>query len=256
MLTLHSDSFITVARSIRNALIDAPRVNVGEWQAIRGDIPQASTVEVEDVSFTYILPGSLDQLRAEVHPSLPWADDHFAERVSGIPHNPPPSEAWWPYRQREGNTDHKQTEIFSHTYPERLWPKGISGFEPEGIRYRLGDLSDVVSLLQRSRHTRQAFIPIWYPEDTGAVENQRVPCTLGYHVMIRDGQLKIVYYIRSCDYLRHFRDDVYLAARLARWIADQLSPMTVVDRLVMHVSSMHVFQADVPRLISSKRLDT
>jgi hypothetical protein len=251
--------FPSVISALREALIEAPRVDVGEWQARLGG-PQSLTVEVEDVSFGWIIPIAGD-LRHEIRPSWPWAEDHFQERVSGRPLNPSPSEAWWPYRVR-GNEAHKQHGAFSHTYPERIWPREAGRFNTEpamGIRFAYGDLGDVVSLLASRPHTRQAYLPIWFPEDTGATEGQRVPCTLGYHFLIRNNRLKIVYYIRSCDFLRHFRDDVYLACRLAQWVVDQVSEMTETivtpSHLIMHISSLHVFESDVPRLRSARDLE-
>ena len=40
--------------------------------------------------------------------------------------------------------------------------------------------------------------------------------------MLRDEKLHLWYFIRSCDYVRHFRDDIYLAARLLLWVLDEL----------------------------------
>jgi len=233
---------------ILNHLEAAPVIPVGEWQSIQNkDMPQASTIEVEDVSFKIQLPLGISELQELIEPNLPWAEDHFQERISGIPHNPPPSAAYWPFAQR-GHEDFTVEKKFSHTYPERMWPKfagdtiGANG----GIRYSLGDLDDVVKLLRERPGTRQAYLPIWFPEDTGAVEGQRVPCTLGYHFLVRNGYLKIVYYIRSCDYYRHFRDDVYMAARLAQWTSEQIG--ATVGTLAMHISSLHVFKAERGRV--------
>lgn len=236
---------------IAGLLADAPVVDVGEWQAIRGDIPQAKTIEVEDVSLHLEIDSTVKAWREQVHPNLPWAEEHFQERVSGIPHNPPPSHVRWPFAQGS-NEAHLTDTRFSHTYPERLWSR-FAGSRMEfaiqgnqGIRYRYGDLEDVVALLKSSLHTRQAYVPIWFPEDTGAVDGQRVPCTLGYHLMVRNGGLKIVYYIRSCDFFRHFNDDVYMAGRLAQWVGERIGvPAT---RLVMHISSMHIFEPERERV--------
>jgi hypothetical protein len=67
---------------------------------------------------------------------------------------------------------------------ERYWPKYINWAQDEepqdamfGIRYNYGDLNDVVDLLARSPATRQAVLPVWFPEDTGAVHGERVPCS-------------------------------------------------------------------------------
>jgi thymidylate synthase len=70
--------------------------------------------------------------------------------------------------------------------------------------------------------TRQAYFPIFFPEDTGAVHGGRIPCTLGYHFLLRSGLLHCWYEIRSCDAVRHFRDDLYLATRLVQWVVAEL----------------------------------
>lgn len=235
--------FEAIYNLIAKSLVNSPEVDVGEWQAIQGDILQAKTIELEDVSFEIEIPITSNELQFQVKPNLPWAEEHFEERVSGIPFNPPPSHVRWPFAQQD-NEQHTDGKKFSHTYPERFWPKyaGQHVQSTSGIRYPYGDLGDLVSLLKDRPNTRQAFLPVWFPEDTGAVENQRVPCTLGYHFLLRRNELKIVYYIRSCDFLRHFRDDVYLAARLCQWVAAQIG--CEPGHLVMHISSMHVFSVE------------
>lgn len=241
----------------------AERVEVGSWQSQQGT-QFDTTYELADVSISVPVPypddeygeaeGTWLQLTKDIFkPNLPWAEDHFLERVSGIPHNPPPSQAWWPFAQND-NGDHKEDDKFSHTYPERYWPKfanegeirpnGRQVFVPHnGIRYEYGDLLNVIDLLREQPLTRQAYLPVWFPEDTGVVEGQRVPCTLGYHFMIRRGKLSIRYYMRSCDFRRHFRDDVYMTVRLAQWVAQQLGVAT--DEMIMHISSLHIFEGDL-----------
>merc|ERR1712167_60985 len=103
---------------------------------------------------------------------------------------------YWPFAQKN-NKQFKKAKKFSHTYPERIWPPS-----KKGIRFRYGNLDNIVELFNKDKLTRQAFLPIWFPEDTGAVHGERVPCTLGYHFIIRDGYMHVNYYIRSCDYLR------------------------------------------------------
>lgn len=240
-------------------LLRAPSVSTETWQSI--DVqsrPESRTRELTHV----ILDMPIDNYtlnRTYIQPSIPWADDHFEERVSGQPLNPPPSEAWWPYA-REGNAEHKRGEVFDHTYPERFWPKwagdaysemaesiSLDWNQREGIRYAYGDLTDLVVLMCNQPHTRQAYLPIWFPEDTGAVSGQRVPCTLGYHFLLRSGQMDVTYHIRSCDFLRHFRDDIYLAMRLCQWVSERV-PDTKPGKLVMHIGSLHIFEDDVPML--------
>lgn len=260
------ETFRTIFRRLRDELVAQPPVSVGEWQSQAVDAPMR---ELLHVMFEWEMPEFPEQAAMVTGARMPWAEDHFLERVGGEPLNPAPSEAWWPFAaKKEGtNVAHKsEGEAFSHTYPERMWPKFANGGFPmydnlqkgevypwRGIRFEVGDLNDVVNQLTRSPNTRQAYLPIWFPEDTGAVHGKRVPCTLGYHFIIRDGVLDISYFMRSTDLLRHFQDDVYLAVRLAQWVVGQLRddvphrPLRV-GKLIFHTANLHIFDADLPMI--------
>lgn len=237
------------------------------------DRPEFAVHELSNVLVTYDAPTDLKAAARFTGANLPWAEDHFQERVGGQPLNPAPSEQWWPFRQN-GNAAHKDDRIFSHTYPERVWPKHASelGHEDQfvstlmGIRYNYGDLDDVVHLLARDPFTRQAFLPIWFPEDTGSVDGQRVPCSLGYHFIRRGTSLDCQYFMRSCDVFRHFQDDVYMAIRLMQWVSDKLQdadrlttpeiyddgPYPFVGKLTMFISNLHCFRGDEYRFKETK----
>lgn len=250
-------------------LLETDPIQVGEWQAM--DISKSDlhkTHELEDVSLVWDrMPRDLDTILPAIDHD--WADDHHFERVSGLPLNPAPSHLKWPYAVG-GNARHTDAGVFDHTYPERFWPKHAGHKHPidmlglddtcggtSGIRFHYGDLNDVVNLLVRSPLTRQAVLPVWFPEDTGAVDKQRVPCTLAYHFMQRGGRLSCRYYIRSCDIYRHLSNDVYFAGRLTRWICDQVSKRTEGSEtpihfrpggLAMHISSLHAFVGDKAKI--------
>lgn len=213
-------------------------VSPKKWQAVDAPAPM---LEAVGISFRIPIPETVEELQESVGPNLPWAEDHFQERVSGVPHNPPPSASWWPFAQRN-NTQYKQNEKFTHTYPERLWANAVRG-PIDGIRYPSGDLGDVLDLLRREPETRQAYVPLWFPEDTGAVHGGRVPCTLGYHFLQRSGFLHVTYPIRSCDYFRHFRDDIYMAARLGQWVAENATDAKP-GLLTMHIISLHCWASE------------
>ena len=240
-------------------------VHAAKWQSI--DVskrPEAEMRELINVMFQVAVVDSLESLRLDIRPNLPWADDHFEEeRSSGQPINP--GETWkrWPW----GHSAEKfldENGKFAHTYAERFWPKFAgneegrdqSGGIATGVRFPYGDLADVVDLLAREPLTRQAYVPIWFPEDTGVVHGERVPCTLGYHFMQRGGFLHVFYPIRSCDFVRHFRDDLYLACRLLLWILMQLrnleSPtnwdLIKPGMLTFWAGSMHCFINDWRKL--------
>lgn len=251
-------SFDETISELAGRLLEVPEVEVGEWQSIKAaNHPMMTTHELRNIIVVTDIPIGVGDLQRKVKPSLPWAEDHFKERVSGQPLNPPPSEAWWPFAV-EGNTEHKNAwGEYSHTYPERFWPKRAGTLTPGqqdnwGVRYPLGDLNDVVDLLGKSPGTRQAFLPVWFPEDTGGVRDQRVPCTIGYHFLIRRGEMEVTYFIRSCDFVRYFRDDLYMAARLCQWVCQAIYRKYKLrvqpSMLVMHMVSLHVFPGDIPLL--------
>lgn len=247
-------------------------IQTDKWQSMSiKSMPGSTMVELVDVMFKVPLGvENLDYYALQIKPNLPWADDHFVrERVSGNPWNP--GETWrnWPWAS---SADKFRTTVnqFSHSYAERFWPKyanrnptgeltseAIDHGIHRGVRYNYGDLTDVVKLLAHDPYTRQAYIPIWFPEDTGVVHGERVPCTLGYHLMMRDEALNIFYPIRSCDFYRHFRDDLYLAVRLLLWILIRIRALTPLDsiwhkvvpgNLTFWAGSLHLFIGDYQKL--------
>lgn len=208
-------------------------VHPERWQGVDAPAPM---LELLEASLRTSIPPTPKELVSAIKPNLPWAEDHFQERVSGVPFNPPPSAEYWPFNP--SSFEFREDKKYTHTYPERMWPKTV--MQPHsGIRYPFGDLDDVVALLQREPSTRQAFLPIWFPEDTGAVHGGRVPCTLGYLFRVRDGYMHITYYIRSCDYFRHFRDDIYMAGRLLQWMIDATGLEVQPGCLNMYMGSLH-----------------
>lgn len=240
----------------------------GKWQATDVSASDAHDMhELLNVGFSIGVPTSALRWKRMIHPNLPWADEHFRERVSGAPMNPGESYKNWPW-YKGGVEDHKQTGIFSHTYMERYWPKWAGdgwqttpaedGRYNKGIRWAYGDLGDVITLLEREPLTRQAYLPVWFPEDTGAVHGERVPCSLGYHFMIRDNELHCWYAMRSCDFIRYLRDDIYLTGALMQYIVDKLNAdkdewdqgekLLSPGTLHMTISSLHCFRGDAMKL--------
>lgn len=251
-------------------------IKAGRWQGV--DVskkPEMATRELLNVSFQVPLRGLEEpQYWAEdTKANLPWADVHFAERVGGVPLNPGESWKSWPWGH---SADKFRTHAgqFDHTYMERFWPKYAGAFKRgelpneserehlkphyprEGIRFLYGDLNDLVTHLAEDPLTRQAYLPIWFPED-GTCRGRK-PCTLGYHFINRFDYLHLRYDIRSCDFLRHWGDDCYLAIRLLLWVLDRLRDRDLRWRDVrpgmftMHVTSFHLFENDYAQLRKAK----
>ena len=242
-------------------------VHTESWQGI--DIsqkPEMATYELLNHSLQVpIQSEDLKALAADIQPNLPWADDHFSERICGYPLNPGRTWETWPYGKSADKFRDAQGK-FNHSYAERYFPK-FAGRVPatvdppiewvtdekyahRGIYGPYGDLSDVVKQLVKEPHTRQAILPIFFPEDTGGAIGGRVPCSLHYQFIQRGGYLHIVYQLRSCDIVRHFRDDIYLTVRLLLCMLDSLRAIDPGWKKVkpglftMHIVSFHMFKAD------------
>lgn len=243
--------FLTQSYTVR-----APR-----WQGI--DVSSKPEMAMKEIyGHSVVVPlraeESIDYWQNDITPNLPWADEHFEERVGGQPLNPGNSWKTWPW----GNSADKfrtQGGKFDHTYMERFWPKHAPMASEElhpsvlaGIRFEYGDLNDLVDHLAADPLSRQAYLPIWFPED-GTCKGRR-PCTLGYHFLMRHDHLHLTYYIRSCDFVRHWSDDCYLAVRLQLWVLDRLRERNAAWKDVkmglytMHVASLHMFINDWNRL--------
>jgi thymidylate synthase len=245
-------------------------IHPNNWQSMSvGKVQAARMKELLALSFQVMMPATIEELRNEIKPNLPWADKHFElERVSREPINP--GETWkeWPWAN-SADKFRTQTTQFDHSYAERYWPR-FAGFTPDGtineyrktdpewpgrygIRNRVGDLDDIIERLEKDPTTRQAVLSVWHPEDQ-VDTGKRVPCSLTYQFLMRNDYLHVIYNIRSCDAYRHFRDDLYLTARLALWIISELQQKdsswdnVTLGLFTIQVGSFHCFVNDVPQL--------
>lgn len=262
-------SFSIATASLRSDFYELGRtVKTTNWQGVDVSTkPDMQMVELFNTSLTVPMQhASIEHLQADTACNMPWAEAHFQERVCGEPLNP--GETWktWPFAHSADKFRDANGQ-FNHNYMERYWPRyaGLDNIgngtirdhqiadSPMnmGIRGVYGDLDDVLNLLATDPYTRQAYLPVWFPEDTGIGDGGRKPCTLGYHFLMRNGHLHVTYYIRSCDFIRHFRDDVYLTARLVWWVLDHLREIDGIiwngvkpGMFVMHIASLHMFVND------------
>lgn len=259
-------------------LAHAHKVHTEKWQGV--DIsskPEMASYELMNYTFTHDLKGDgdLQHWREDVKPNLPWADDHFDERVCGYPINPGVEWANWPWGDNAARfLDHHG--MFNHNYMERYWPKHAhtnlldATATPDewvnqadanhkhwrdcttmGLRNTYGDLNDLVKSLAANPLSRQEWFPIFHPEDVGEVVGGRKPCSLGYQFWVRGGRLHIYYPLRSCDFFRHMQDDIYLTIRLLIWVLNRCREIdnkwldVQPGTFTMHCTSLHVFANDM-----------
>jgi|TARA_R100000081_G_C4816873_1_gene175859 thymidylate synthase len=206
------------------------------WQA------ESNPPEFHEILFASLvcpMASSANESSVLLSATQPWANMHFDERVSGKPLNPPPSHTMWLKDTDKYLSDNAK---FSHSYPERIWPDK----NKKGIRFNYGDLNDAVKLLKKDSTTRQCYIPIWYPEDiTASLMSERVPCTFGWHFMLRGDQLHCFYPMRSCDALRHLQNDLYFANRLCLWLIEKSKLKAKPGYINFTTTSLHCFKLDL-----------
>lgn len=245
---------IVVEYNIKKAIIESYKkllhygqeLSTERWQ---GDKPLDEFIEVLNFVFQSKIPEKIEEAKKLIDPILPWADEHFEERISGIPYNPPPSsERWNNINKTEKWYSKEYKDKFSHTYPERLWFKKVF---PKGLRYDTGDLYDIVKLLAKEPNTRQCYMPMFIHEDiTAALKEERVPCSLGWHFIQRNGYLHVNYFLRSVDAVRHFRNDIYFAVRKVYYILEEASKLNSFFKDVkpgfihIFITSFHCFKSD------------
>jgi len=263
-MSSYSDRIQTIPQAIngltRRMAFDSTLVHPKYWQATDVSAqPAAAMRELLFVNLVLKVPMRRSQLSTETQANIPWAEDHFQERVGRVPVNP--GETWkaWPWSNSADG--HRKDGQFSHNYMERYWPKEAGDRGPEakhsfhkGVRFHYGDLDDVVNLIVKDPLTRQAYLPVFFPEDTGAVHGERIPCSIGYHFIIREDLLHCTYQLRSCDFRRHFADDIYLTARLMHWVQEELSFQNIyvnLGLLHVHIASLHLFINDYNALLET-----
>jgi hypothetical protein len=257
LIVAETDRFQEMRWELSRLLLDTPPFNAGKWQQL--DVSESdlhATYELLNVSVWYDMPKTKGDALGFIRPDMPWAEGHFQERVAGKAVNPGDWHDKWPYHS--GRVElHQHGGKYDHNYMERFWAKDVESSFSEsgtfyGYRFQVGDLEDVVHQLVDNPGTRQAYLPIFFPEDTGATQGQRVPCTLGYHFIIRDGQLHVQYNMRSCEIYRHFTNDVYMATRLGHWMAQKVNnylSLGIGDgvepgQLTLNIVSLHGFVGD------------
>lgn len=178
------------------------------------------TREVQNFQYTVTQPNT-----ANLNPTQPWADIELEDRLSQSQANPgrayaTRSEVWQEFLEESGQ--------FSYSYPERLGSQ----------------LWDVVNELMLHPNSRQLFVSIWDREiDPPRRGRRRVPCSLGYYYLYRQGRLDVTYTMRSCDFVTHWQNDVWLARKIQEWVAEKSGMQPGLFSQI--VFSLHVYAKDV-----------
>lgn len=191
------------------------------------DNPDYETMELQNYQYLVTSP-DFTQIPLR---SPDWAEAEFIERTCGIPLNP--GEAWryredyWKNFLVDCNSGSSR-KIFDYAYPQRM----------------AIPLRHVIEALKKDPYTRRAYLSIFDRyEDFPDAFGSRIPCSVGYHFLYRQGQLNATYLLRSSDFFEHFNYDIYLADRLKCFIAKEcgMKPGTFSH----WIGSLHCFAKDV-----------
>lgn len=203
--------------------------------------PDYETKELQNYSYCLL------NARSQDIPGVtqPWADAEFKERVTdpwerypdgepliesiSLPKFINPGEAW--KLREEVWSEYMHDGKLAYTYNELLWNND--------------QLTKIMNRLKEDPDSRQLWISLWNPDKDpdflGGVS--RVPCSLGYGLQVRDGKLNLHYVMRSCDFVTHFRNDVYLAIKFLEWVAEKTG--YPVGDFTHTMFSCHVYNKDI-----------
>ncbi len=174
-----------------------------------------------------------------------WADAEFKERVSKDFVNP--GEA---YKLREDVWSEFLVEQYAELEQES---RELKFKEPKfKFDYTYNDrimyqLQPVIDELKIRPESRQAIIELHNNKiDLKSFGTKRIPCSMFYHYMLRDGKLDVIYVMRSSDFATHFQNDIYLAIELRNYIASRIG--VPPGKFIMFVSSLHIYKKDFDTL--------
>jgi len=240
----------SIAIAVNTLYLEGKKVEPLKWQSTT---PLDAMYEITHQYLTMDMPELEVDLLTQTNADMPWAEDHFQERVSGEPLNPGNQYKNWPYYRKEDDDERfrggeSKDKPFSHSYMERYWPPR----DKKGIRYNYGDLNHLIERIDNDPLTRQAYFSVWHPEDQ--VDGERVPCSLGYHFLIREGKMDLTYHIRSCDIRRHFKNDIYMTIRLAQWVAERLDEPIRLGNMYMLIGSLHCWFSEKGMLLKDLKV--
>jgi len=183
--------------------------------------PQFATKELTNYTYTVLKP-SYTEIEG-VHED--WVNQEWQDRLVGDLN---PGRAWQMRKEVWSQFLEMPFRKFSYSYSQRMGGKHII---------------KLVDELRRHPNSRQLWLPVWHLQDEDRRGNRRVPCSLGYWFVQREGALHLTYMMRSCDFYTHYGNDVALATMLLHFIAKNVE--LKVGTFTHFVGSLHVYAKDV-----------
>lgn len=190
--------------------------------------PDFMTIELNGYSYslTGFENGKMKEMIDYLKGNHRWIHDEFIERIfPTVPMNPGTAYQVWPDRWVQFLRDGK----FAYTYGERWsW-----------------QLPYVIDELARRPTSRQAIMTMYdaHQDIMNWGGRDRVPCSISYQFLIRDGKLDLIYNERSCDFMKFFVSDVAITCMLLMHVANILN--VGFGKFVHNIGSLHAFAGDL-----------
>ena len=189
------------------------------------DDDEYSTKEITNYTYSLTNLFKKDYLFFADPRAKAWADAEFQERI--YPSYVNPGKAW-ELRREIWEEFLNEKGQFDYSYNNRMWVS----------------INAVIKELRRNSDSRQAIISVWDaridPLELGG--RRRIPCSMYYQLMVRDGRVNIIYNQRSADVITHFGNDVYLAWQLMEYIAKEIDMRA--GFLFHNIGSLHAYKKD------------
>lgn len=135
----------------------------------------------------------------------------------------------------------------AYKYNEQFWSQFLRNgcFSYSYAERWRNQLPYVIRELQAHPNTRQATMTMYdtHQDMMNWGGRDRVPCSLTYQFIIRDGKLSLIYNQRSCDFVKFFASDVFITCELLSYVAARLN--VKVGRFVHFLGSLHAFAGDL-----------
>ncbi|MEU4533152.1 thymidylate synthase [Micromonospora ureilytica] len=122
------------------------------------------------------------------------------------------------------------------------------GAQVFGARAEGSQWAKVVALLGQDPGSKRAFIAVYSADGMGSLlpENHDVACTLGFHILVRDGHLHWITSMRANDAYRGFVSDTFSFTLLHELLAATVG--IPVGHYLHRVNSLHTFPEDEPAI--------
>jgi thymidylate synthase len=192
-----------------------------------GEDPGYRTIEL--TGYAYSLTGfeKLDEMVEYMGNNLEWARKEFDERWCPPDYDLNPGQAWESHRDKWKKF--LRDGVFSYSYAER-WQYQIPY---------------VLNELRRRPNSRQAVMTVYdvHQDMMNWGGRDRVPCSMTYQFVLRNGRLTLIYNQRSCDFMEFFSTDAHVTCQLLIHSAGLLG--VEPGRFVHFIGSLHAFAKDL-----------